>query len=369
MDKATIVLHLSLIDGIGPVAIQRILRSLNPKESLSSLYALSVSQVHFRTGLSLNAAERLVKGLADTVRLEQELALIKQHAFSWTTVLSDDYPEHLKQIYAPPAVLYWRGTLPMHYKTLGVVGARKADWYGKKIVCALLPDMIERGWVIVSGGARGADSMAHRATVEHGGVTVAVLGSGLLRPYPVENKSLFDAIVAKGGAILSAFPLLEEARPGNFPARNRIIAGLSKGVLVVQAARKSGALITARYALEQGRDIFAVPGAFGDLLSEGCHELIKQGATLVASAKDLCEVLSDTSISLAQVGNAQEAQNEHSYDDGDHGTIVRCCSQPMTIDGLVHETGLSVQQVYATLFDLQLQGVVLQNAVGMWQRA
>jgi Predicted Rossmann fold nucleotide-binding protein involved in DNA uptake len=147
--------------------------------------------------------------------------------------------------------------------------------------------MVENGWVIVSGGAIGADSMAHAKTVACGGRTMAIIGSGLLNPYPSSNEKLFNDILASGGLILSPFGMQTVARPGNFPARNRVIAGLSLGCVVVQAAKKSGASITAQLALDNGREVFAVPGLFHDELSIGCHALIQQGAKIISDAYDI----------------------------------------------------------------------------------
>ena len=154
-------------------------------------------------------------------------------------------------------------------------------------VTSFIPELVHNGCSIVSGGALGIDGLAHRATLEAQGVTVAVLGSGLLKPYPAAHKTLFKKIIECRGALVSCFPLLTEPKPALFPARNRIIAGLSRGCLVVQAGIPSGALITAQYAVDEGREVFAVPGSLDNPLSVGCHRLISQGATLVTSASDI----------------------------------------------------------------------------------
>ena len=187
-------------------------------------------------------------------------------------------------------MLYIQGAdLATFTKCLAVIGSRDADRYGKQVIESLVPPLVEHGWSIVSGGALGADAMAHAATLKAGGKTIAVIGSGLLHPSPTSNLDLFDTILANDGALLSIFPLSMKSRPENFPIRNRIISGLSRGVIVAQGARKSGTRITAQYALEQGRDVFAIPGLIDNPLSEGCHALIQEGAKLISRVEDVFE--------------------------------------------------------------------------------
>ena len=219
--------------------------------------------------------------------LETELSLIEKYEISWVTVFDACYPALLKQIYLPPVILYYKGCSLERSPLLAVVGSRKGDSYGKLAVERIIPPLVEQGYGIVSGGALGIDALAHAATIASQGSTFVVLGSGLLWPYPRSHVRLFKQVVESGGALISCFPLQQEALPGLFPARNRIIAGLSQGCLVVQAARASGALITAYHALHEGREVFAVPGRIDAPLSEGCHSLIAQGALLTTSAEDI----------------------------------------------------------------------------------
>jgi DNA processing protein len=289
-----------------------------------------------------------------------------QHSINWTTCYRYNYPAQLASIYLPPAVLYWRGNdIIPNDNCLAVVGARKANRYGQEVVATLVPDLVERGWVIVSGGALGIDSMAHKATVLCGGKTVAVLGSGLLRTYPHTNDKLFDQIVDHGGSIVSSFPLTLEALPGHFPARNRIIAGLSRGCLVVQAAQKSGALITAGYALEQGRDVFAVPGAINDPLSAGCHKLLQQGAKLVYTVEDIMQEYTGLAPFEGAKKVIQYASQEAVKEDS---SIVSACNKPRSVNDLLDLTGLGLQELNGLLFDLQLNGEIRQDITGMWER-
>jgi DNA processing protein len=261
-------------------------------------------------GLSQAIAGKIYFGLKDIGVLEKEVGLMAKNNVNFVTIESTNYPEMLREIYAPPTVLYiksaglniassgkivgtvndknrsWEDILNYN-KKIAFVGSRKANSYGEKIVDEIVPVMVENDWVVVSGGAIGADSMAHAKTVSCGGLTIAIIGSGLSNPYPSSNEKLFEDILSSGGLILSPFGMQTVARPGNFPARNRVIAGLSLGCVVVQAAKKSGASITAQLALDNGREVFAVPGLFYDELSIGCHALIQQGAKIISDAYDI----------------------------------------------------------------------------------
>ncbi|MGE0206491.1 MAG: DNA-processing protein DprA, partial [Candidatus Babeliales bacterium] len=242
-----------------------------------------------------------------------------------------------------------------------------ADDYAHEAIKAIVPSLVAHGWTIVSGGALGADTMAHEAALSSKGITVAVLGSGLLRPYPTKNKSLFQTIYTEGGAVVSPFPLLSDPLPGNFPARNRIISGLSRGCLVVQAAEKSGASITAHCALDQGRDVFAVPGLLNNPLSHGCHRLIQQGAKLVTSAQDILveygqDEVQEVSEQLSLVSPELESPQPLTPE----GLLIQSCKKPKAIDELVQLTGKSLHEVQESLFNLQLEGVITQDFAGLW---
>jgi len=284
MSKEIVLLHISLIEGVGPISVKKILQHMPQNFDLLNVYSFKKTDFMRVFGLPENIAQKLVYGLKDTSTLEKEVSLITKHNITFVTLFHKEYPQLLKDIYAPPPVLYIKGQniqkLLAHQKKIAFVGSRKAHRYGEQAIETIIPPMMQNNWMIVSGGAIGADSMAHRETVKAGGKTVAIIGSGLLNPYPSSNKRLFDKIIDTGGALVSPFRLETVARPGNFPARNRVIAGLSLGCVVIQAAKKSGASITAQFALEQGREVFAVPGPIGDELSLGCHNLIQQGAKL-----------------------------------------------------------------------------------------
>lgn len=358
------ILHLSLIPGIGPVTIAHIISACD----IAALYAYMTSDF-IKAGLSPSQAQKIVKGLADAQLLDQELSLLQKHTIKLTTLTDTDYPELLRHIHGPPAVLYYRGTLPTkECKTIACVGSRNAKQYAQQCIDALIPELVHNGWSVVSGGAIGADTMAHRTTLEAHGKTIAVLGSGLLHPYPQTNKKLFERIVETEGAVVSPFQLSTQPLPSNFPIRNRVISGMSLGCLVVQAAQKSGALITAYSALEQSREVFAIPGPIDNPLSAGCHRLIQQGAQLVTCVDDILQAfgfhtpkaITSTSGTTQKVRRVLSEQEQ---------LLVDCCTKPTSIDEIMAKTGKSLPEVNGALFDLQLKGILKQSIAGLWECA
>lgn len=415
MHRRNFILHLTLIENIGPAIIQKVLERSDI--SVSDLYLFSASDWMRTYGFTELTAQKLSDGLQNKKILDYELDLIERHNIQWATVEDDTYPALLREIYLAPSVLYTQGSLlcarpavsdealakseavegylGAPKKCLAIVGARKADNYGQHAVNALVPDLIAAHYTIVSGGARGIDTMAHQATLDNGGKTIAVLGSGLLNVYPVSNKKLFESIVDQGGLVVSAFPLTMEGLPGNFPARNRIITGLSHGCLVVQAAQKSGALISANYAMEQGREVFAVPGPFDSELSAGCNALIQNGAKLVMNSADILTEFGDrivlpdrqkTQDKAAQLtlhtfvaakktdiksddnkyALSAEALAKEEHCSEQQKQIIAACKQPTSFDDIIMRTQLTSEAVQNELFNLQLDGVISQDFTGMW---
>jgi DNA processing protein len=375
----------------------------------SDLYAFTVVDWKLNFGFTDATAQKIATGLADKKILERELALIEQHKINWMTIADEMYPQLLKEIYLPPIVLYWWGgawdeNASVHpecpkgvYRRVAIVGARKGNEYGKRVVNAIVPDLVAAGYTVVSGGALGIDTMAHEAALQCGGKTIAILGSGLLHLYPSQNKSLFKRIIDSGGIVASSFPLAMEPLPGNFPARNRIVTGLSRGCIVVQAAQKSGALISAHYAMEQGREVFAVPGAIDDKLSAGCNQIIQEGAKLIMSSADIFsefgdrivlrekavleqQVLFATSTSNPSIlfedkklrASGGKKLNQKNKIDEKYSKlqqkIITACKQPASIEDIVSATQLSFEQVQSELFTFQLDGILSQDFMGMWMQ-
>lgn len=272
------------------------------------------------------------------------------------TVDTEGYPEMLRAIYDPPYIIYYRGDISILSKfCLAVVGSRVATSYGKKQAARFARELAGEGMVVVSGMARGIDTEAHRGALEAGGKTAAVLGSGIDNIYPRENKNLYDQIVQEG-VVLSEFAPGTRPEPGNFPARNRTISGLSHGVLVVEAKQRSGALITADFALEQGRDVFAIPGPINSQNSAGTNQLIKQGACLVASIEDI----------LREYGQDEPtrfspAQGELSFSlrDGEERAVIEALAlETMHFDQLLQISKLGSGSLSALLLKLELEGII-----------
>lgn len=418
-----ILLHLSLIDGIGPATIQ-VLREHKPENMpWAELYNLSIKDLQKLFDLGPVTAQNLFYGLANDAVLLHELALIERHKVTITTIADPEYPVILSHINAPPAVLYCQGAdLSTYAKCIAIIGARTADRYGQNVIESMVPPLVAHGWSIVSGGALGADAMAHAATLKAGGKTIVVLGSGLLHAGPPSNVRLFENILANDGTLLSIFRMDMQARPELFPNRNRIIAGLSRGVIVAQAARKSGTRITAQFALEQGRDVFAVPGLIDHPLSEGCHALIQEGAKLISRVEDVLaeydpllqatlqeEIHSDgQSVSRAPSVYAKatpDTQTEVQLDilsirkqkleniplsvrracpaklakpegldkrrgealEGHNKIIHSLCKTPISLEDLMQETKMQYTELQTILFNMQLDGIVQQNFAGLWE--
>jgi DNA processing protein len=374
MTPQQVLLHLSLCENFGPIAAQRFLAlSLS---NFNEIYSWTVSDWIHRVHVSEAKAAEITAHLCLSSLLERELATIDKVNAEYITLLDDDYPHALRTIHAPPSVLYYRGSLTAIHnaQALAIIGSRAANAYGMRIIKDFVPDLVEAGFTIVSGGALGADSMAHKETLVAGGKTVAVLGSGLSKLYPRTNVRIFEDMIENGGAVVSSFPMLMEPLPQHFPARNRIISGLSRGCLVVQAAEKSGTRITAQYALQQGREVFVVPGNFDDPLSAGCHALAREGALLVTSAADICSELGivvakeEVQQTILIETSPQNSKSSPSIDSSPASRIKAALRSPLSVDELATQLNLDHDLVQQQLWDLQWQGAVQQDFTGRWHR-
>ena len=259
------------------------------------------------------------------------------------------------QISLAPVFLYVKGELNLEKPLVAIIGSRKPSPYGKEVAKSFSQKFVELGVGVVSGLARGIDSIAHKSVVNANGYTIAVLGSGLDVIYPAENKRLFDEILQKGGAIVSEFPLGTKPRKENFPMRNRIISGLSQGVLVVEAAQKSGTLITAKWALEQGKEVFAVPGNIFSPQSQGTHYLIKHGAIPVTSAEEVCEFLG---ILKEETASSSKPQQELQLSEEEKLVVDNLSAYPQHIEELSEKTQIPAFELLAIITELELKGIV-----------
>ena len=304
-----------------------------------------------------------IKSEKQKIDPDKEISLLEKMGINVVTIEEDKYPDLLKNIYDPPPIIYYRGDfleIVNNSKTIAIVGSRKATYYGRKIAREIALELTSCGYVVISGLARGIDTNAHLGALEAGGKTVAVLGCGIDRVYPAENISIANRII-KSGAIISEFPLYTKPEKNNFPRRNRIISGLSIGTLVVEAEQKSGALITADYALDQGREVFAIPGSIHSSLSKGCHYLIKQGAKLVNSYHDITEELEiEDNINRNHQNCLKKEQNidTGNLNEYEKFFLEYISADPLHIDEIADLTKLSLAQVNETLLSLELKNLI-----------
>ena len=348
-------LALRFIDGLGSVNYCNLIRKFG---SPGSIFQASVQELEAVGGIRPKVIEE-IKAFNKAARVEQELERISKHQVALVAFVDDNYPAQLLNIYDPPPFLYVKGELQQGDKlAVAVVGSRFASHYGKLAAEKISQDLAQEGITIVSGLARGIDSSAHRAALSAGGRTIAVLGCGIDVNYPAENTKLKEEIASQG-AVISEFPLSTPPASSHFPMRNRIISGLSLGVVVVEASHRSGSLITARLALEQGRDVFAVPGSIDSLRSRGTHRLIKDGAKLVEDARDILTELLPQMEDRSQPVAAHQDRKELVSEEAQRILDVLEQGQ-VQIDRITTQTGLPSSQVSSTLLDLELRGIIRQ---------
>ena len=279
------LVHLSIIPGVGYQTIRRLLTAFESAQRALDATLEELTQVE---GLTANISQQLVSGKS-RVSVDQELELIEAHNCHLLAINDSTYPMLLKEIADPPPLLYVRGELGQpDAPSITIVGTRSPTNYGKTISRQLSQQLAESGITVISGFARGIDTCAHQGALQANGRTIAVLGNGLSQIYPAENRELADEIM-KSGALISEFPMTVPPFPKNFPRRNRVVSGMSSGTVVVEASIRSGSLITARHAAEQGREVFAVPGQIFSNQSKGSHQLINQGAKLINAIDDIWE--------------------------------------------------------------------------------
>jgi DNA processing protein len=344
--------RLACVPGIGS-RLRRLL--LDRFGTPAGVFAASPAEIASvgRIGPKLAAA---IPTLADAPIADEVIALCRKRAVDILLEGSDGYPSLLSRIDDPPGLLFVRGAiLPQDALSVAIVGARHATPYGLKVAEQLGASLARAGYTVVSGLARGIDAAAHRGAIKAGGRTIAVLGSGVLNVYPPEHADLAREVI-DSGALISELPPLTDPNVGTFPQRNRVVSGLSLGVVVVQAADRSGALITARLATEQGREVFAVPGPIDCRMSRGCHTLIRDGAKLVASVDDILEEFGPLfETATTADGRAVKSAAELHLGDIERQVLDACdalaggAAKPVSIDDLVDSSGLAASQVLATV--------------------
>jgi len=347
-------LRLTLIPGISGETQRKLLAAFGLPEAIFAAGRLEVRSV-------IGDKADLLFDSDSTEAIEHSLAWASQPGQNIITLADAGYPPALLEIADPPSVLYVRGNPDLlHRRGLAVVGSRNATPQGTQTAESFARHLAAHGLCIVSGLALGIDAAAHRGALAAPGETVAVIGTGADRIYPARNKDLAIAI-AERGAIVSEFPLGTPAVAYNFPRRNRIISGLARGVLVVEAAPESGSLITARLAAEQGREVFAIPGSIHSPVARGCHKLIKQGAKLVETAQDILEELGNFAATLTPVAASPAASDESPI-------LAALGHDPCSLDDLVERTGQSADQLLSELLSLELGGSLAPLPGNRYQR-
>lgn len=347
---------LGLVPGIGPLLRKALIEKFGTP---SAVFAAAPSELRAVDGIGPKLTTAICKA-REEIDAAAEIELCQRQGVTILTLEDPTYPEALKHLPDSPGVLYVRGEIkPQDLVGIAIVGSRHATNYGLRQAERLAESLSRAGFTITSGLARGIDGKAHAAAIAAGGRTLAVLGSGVLNIYPPEHGGLAREVMAHG-ALISEQPPRAQPLAGAFPQRNRLISGLSLGVIVVEAALGSGALITARHAMEQGREVFAVPGPVDSRVSHGCHRLIRDGAKLVETADDVLEELGPlvAPAPRAQAGPEIHHPVELLLNEPEKRVLSAIGSSPTTVDNVVVASGLPVPQVLATLSVLEMRRVV-----------
>jgi DNA processing protein len=344
-------LGFNLVKGVGPAKVQAL---LNYFGDLRSAWGAQREQLR-KIGFDQRSLQSFIAA-REELDLDQCLTDVQAIGVSLLTWNSEAYPSYLREIEGAPPLIYVHGGLEeIDRWAVAVVGTRRLTSYGRQIAQDLVTGLVLNGVTIVSGLARGIDAIAHKTALEHGGRTIAVLGSGPDCIYPPENRTLARQIVNGRGAIITEYGLGVQPEAKNFPPRNRIISGLSLGVIVVEAGDRSGASITAKFALEQGREVFAVPGSINSPASKGTNRLIQQGAKLVTGVDDVLEELN-----LAMVLEHSAVQLSLPETPDEAALYEHLSAHPVHIDDLSHVSGLTSSVVSSTLTLMELKGMVRQ---------
>jgi len=363
-------------DGVGPTTFAKLMKHFG---STDRALAASVSELAKVNGIGYKTAECIsaTRGKFD-VKRELELA---EKLGVWIIHLEDQrYPAALKQIYDPPPILYIKGTLTKQDNlSISIVGTRRCSLYGQEQASRFAHFLGSAGFTVVSGMARGVDVAAHQGALSAGGRTIAVQGCGLKNIFPPENKRLFE-LIAESGACISELPLQYEPLSENFPPRNRIIAGLSLGTIVIEAGLRSGALITARAALESNREVMAVPGKIDSPLSKGTHQLIKQGARLIESTEDVMDALGYIGEQLkSHVRTAVEKASDSveksifncsamKLSPGEKCIYNHLSKEPVHLEQVITNTKMAPGSVNASLISLRLKGLIKQSPGNLFSK-
>lgn len=363
METKEYLIALNMIDNL---EVHKLKKLLDKFSKLDEIFKTSISDLMGISGIKEEIACN-IKNVLTSKRFEDELRTINKENIKIMTIFDDNYPLNLKSIYDPPVVLYIKGNyLIQDIISLAIVGSRKASLDGLKLAKKLSMKLAQANITVISGLARGIDSASHRGALEAGGRTIAILGSGLKFLYPPENKNLYGQ-VAECGAIISEFPMSMPPRRENFPRRNRVISGLSLGVVVVEARKRSGSLITANFALEQGREVFAVPCHPDSMNSKGTNRLIQDGAKLVQDVDDIIDELKPQLKSYIQLNLNEERKQPNKTENKENSSNIEnierriydiLSDKPHCLDELNFKSSINKDDLSASLLSLEIKGLV-----------
>jgi DNA processing protein len=352
-DEIRHILALLEIKDLGSVSIRKIIQTFG---SAHKVFYSEPEEIVSLTGIKLDTAKK-IKSFSNWQKIDDLTNQCEKKQIKILTINDESYPQLLKEIYDPPVVLFCKGILlPQDNFGLAVVGSRQLSDYGKRVTEKFAFELASCGITIVSGLARGIDSVAHISALSAQGRTIAVLGSGILKIYPPENKKLSEQIIQRG-AILSEFYPETPPKRENFPKRNRIISGMTIGTLVTEATTNSGALITAKLALEQGREVFAVPGNITSKNSEGTNFLIKNGAKLVQKIEDILEEIKPFIPSLKESYISLESTIKVDLND-EENAIFSLLDKPLNLEEIVLKTGFGISRILEILLKLEINGLI-----------
>ncbi|HEX9973716.1 MAG TPA: DNA-processing protein DprA [bacterium] len=355
LDKEQLI-NLSAIPGVGATRIRALVAHF---KSIETIFSASLKQLTAVDGVEIKTAKS-IKEFSDFDYGTQQVNKAKHEGIDIIDFWDESYPENLKRIYDPPAFIFVKGTLSKQDKyAISIVGTRLPSSYGKVVAEKIAKELAQKGLVIVSGLARGIDTISHWAAVQSGGRTIAVMGSGLDHIYPGENKKLAEKIIEQG-ALISEFPMGTKPDAVNFPRRNRIISGLALGTIVVEAGLKSGALLTANYALEQNREIFAVPGNINSPKSLGTNQIIKDGAKLISSANDVLIELEPQLKHFLKEDEAKSRELPQDLSELEKMLLETLTNVPIHIDKLSKVIGKSTAETLSALLPLEFKDLVKQ---------
>jgi len=362
MNEREILIYLQTIKGVGWRSLERLVTAF---DSLQSILEFQPIELSMFSGIDLSVAETIYRHLSNTpiTFFLEQLNQWKEKGIRILTIKDDEYPRFLKEIAQSPWVLYTKGNIELLKKpAISIVGTRNPTAYGITVTEKLSKDLSHHGWTIVSGMARGIDRIAHETALSNQGKTIAVLGSGIDVIYPKENQRLYNRLTQEG-LVLSEYPPGTNPIPGYFPQRNRVISGLSQGTLVVEASLKSGSLITAQHALDQSREVFAIPGQISSKQSLGTNLLIQQGAKLVQKVADI-----NDEFPYLILKNERPQDDKNVKLSKNEQQLYSLISEKIHIDDILADLNLVTSEIYESLLSLQLKGLIQQMPGGYYRR-